>query len=583
MACHLRVASEGRPLRPARGQARHRPGIRWHGAAAPAGRPGPGAGAAANRPDDRRSRGVPDRPGEPGGARRPAAGGDESLLRTILENGPLAIRACLEAVDTGLDIGMDEALLLEANLFGLLSGTADMREGTAAFGEKRKPPSAGSSGSDVSPNPGLHFGPSPGYFSTMPGKVVWGAPVALLVGCEERERLVFGTQCRRTTKAPSATSTRPRGTRRCWRGCLRNRWPERGRERGGHALRRARGRRPELLAARRRGPGHAPLRDHPSTQGLRGRTITVASTAWMWSATGPSSPSASRRRSSSATSALDGPGFGIWPTSTRAAAARGGASGRQRAGQDQLPGGGLLPGALPVLSWGARSGSRAVRWPGVPRGGRGRGRGRCGTRSHVATWHRGSPQADRCSTSAESERVSDAVGHWLAVVFLPADLGLASGPAAERRHYLDRLLSLADRGYLRALAGTGRRWPSGTARCGKGGPSWPGRSTGRSPRRARRWWRRAALGSAPARAGSPPSSSAWGRRGGNAGLPGVAEAGRAWRVDPALAGRPGRPTARPVHTTVGPHRDDLTLRIGGRLLREFGSTGQQRAPRSRSS
>jgi enoyl-CoA hydratase len=63
----------------------------------------------------------------------------EGLLRTILENGPLAVRACLEAVDAGLDMGLDEALLLEANLFGLLSGTADMREGTAAFGEKRKP------------------------------------------------------------------------------------------------------------------------------------------------------------------------------------------------------------------------------------------------------------------------------------------------------------------------------------------------------------------------------------------------------------------------------------------------------------
>jgi enoyl-CoA hydratase len=62
----------------------------------------------------------------------------EQILRSILENGPLAVRACLEAVDTGLDIGADEALLLEANLFGLLSGTADMREGTAAFIEKRK-------------------------------------------------------------------------------------------------------------------------------------------------------------------------------------------------------------------------------------------------------------------------------------------------------------------------------------------------------------------------------------------------------------------------------------------------------------
>jgi enoyl-CoA hydratase len=62
----------------------------------------------------------------------------EQVLRGILENGPLAIRACLEAVDAGLDAGLDEALLLEANLFGLLSGTADMREGTAAFLEKRK-------------------------------------------------------------------------------------------------------------------------------------------------------------------------------------------------------------------------------------------------------------------------------------------------------------------------------------------------------------------------------------------------------------------------------------------------------------
>jgi enoyl-CoA hydratase len=34
---------------------------------------------------------------------------------------------------------VDEALLLEANYFGLLSATADMREGTKAFLEKRKP------------------------------------------------------------------------------------------------------------------------------------------------------------------------------------------------------------------------------------------------------------------------------------------------------------------------------------------------------------------------------------------------------------------------------------------------------------
>jgi enoyl-CoA hydratase len=63
----------------------------------------------------------------------------ETLLRTILENGPLAIAACLEAVEAGLETTMDQALMLEASYFGLLSATEDMREGTKAFLEKRKP------------------------------------------------------------------------------------------------------------------------------------------------------------------------------------------------------------------------------------------------------------------------------------------------------------------------------------------------------------------------------------------------------------------------------------------------------------
>ncbi len=63
----------------------------------------------------------------------------EQMLRVILENGPAAIRACIEAVDTGLDADLDGALRLEATYFGLLSGTDEMREGTKAFMEKRKP------------------------------------------------------------------------------------------------------------------------------------------------------------------------------------------------------------------------------------------------------------------------------------------------------------------------------------------------------------------------------------------------------------------------------------------------------------
>jgi enoyl-CoA hydratase len=63
----------------------------------------------------------------------------EALLRTILDQGPLAVRLCIEGVDAGLDLGLDEALALEADHFGRLAGTADMKEGTAAFLGKRKP------------------------------------------------------------------------------------------------------------------------------------------------------------------------------------------------------------------------------------------------------------------------------------------------------------------------------------------------------------------------------------------------------------------------------------------------------------
>jgi enoyl-CoA hydratase len=61
----------------------------------------------------------------------------EGLLRQILANGPLAVGMCVEAVAFGYDAPLDEALNLEANHFAILAGTEDMREGTAAFLEKR--------------------------------------------------------------------------------------------------------------------------------------------------------------------------------------------------------------------------------------------------------------------------------------------------------------------------------------------------------------------------------------------------------------------------------------------------------------
>jgi enoyl-CoA hydratase len=62
----------------------------------------------------------------------------EKLIRSIIDNAPVALRHALLAVDQGLDIDQEKAMLIEAVLFGILFGTDDLREGMAAFMEKRK-------------------------------------------------------------------------------------------------------------------------------------------------------------------------------------------------------------------------------------------------------------------------------------------------------------------------------------------------------------------------------------------------------------------------------------------------------------
>ena len=62
-----------------------------------------------------------------------------ATLTTILAQGPLAVAHCIEAVDRGLDLPLDDAIALEASYFGLLSASADKAEGMRAFLEKRPP------------------------------------------------------------------------------------------------------------------------------------------------------------------------------------------------------------------------------------------------------------------------------------------------------------------------------------------------------------------------------------------------------------------------------------------------------------
>jgi enoyl-CoA hydratase len=62
-----------------------------------------------------------------------------AMAVTMLKNAPIAIARAIEAVDVGLDATLEDGLRLEARLFGSLESTADMREGTGAFLEKRPP------------------------------------------------------------------------------------------------------------------------------------------------------------------------------------------------------------------------------------------------------------------------------------------------------------------------------------------------------------------------------------------------------------------------------------------------------------
>jgi enoyl-CoA hydratase len=60
-----------------------------------------------------------------------------TLAGKIAANGPIAVRYALEAALVGRSMPIAEALAYESNLFGLISSTADMREGMTAFLEKR--------------------------------------------------------------------------------------------------------------------------------------------------------------------------------------------------------------------------------------------------------------------------------------------------------------------------------------------------------------------------------------------------------------------------------------------------------------
>jgi enoyl-CoA hydratase len=62
-----------------------------------------------------------------------------TLADQLARNAPIAMRYILDAVNRGLEMPFAQAAEYEATLFGLVAATDDMREGTRAFLDKRKP------------------------------------------------------------------------------------------------------------------------------------------------------------------------------------------------------------------------------------------------------------------------------------------------------------------------------------------------------------------------------------------------------------------------------------------------------------
>lgn len=189
---------------------------------------------------------------------------------------------------------------------------------------------------------------------------------------------------------------------------------------------------------------------------------------------------------------------------------------------------------------------------------------------------------------AEPERMGDALGQLAAVIFSPADVELVAGAPSERRRFLDIVLSLSVPGYLSALQDYRRILVSRNASLKEAQPAsvvraWdPGLvESGTTVVEARRAWTERWCGAfrdyygrmadgASATMTYQPSVSL----DGSTSREGVAEAFGAALAESADRERRFRTTQ------VGPHRDDLRLRVdegeGALDLRRYGSGGQRR-------
>ena len=212
----------------------------------------------------------------------------------------------------------------------------------------------------------------------------------------------------------------------------------------------------------------------------------------------------------------------------------------------------------------------------------------CGTEVVTAAFERNGKRKKVSVNGDEPERLGDALGRLAAVVFSPRDTQLVSGGPKERRRFLDVILSLSQPGYLAAIQDYRKTLHQRNVSLKSGQPpsvvmAWDSGlvKLGASVIQARREWLNLhceafsdyyarVSGGVTAHITYAPSLSLIGV----ASEQGIAEAFRdALSVTAERERRVGA-------TVVGPHRDDIQLRLdnGGSLLdlRQYGSGGQRR-------
>lgn len=62
----------------------------------------------------------------------------KAMANKIMVNAPIAVRLCKDAINRGMQVGMDEGIMIEAEDFGKCFSTEDQTEGMTAFMERRE-------------------------------------------------------------------------------------------------------------------------------------------------------------------------------------------------------------------------------------------------------------------------------------------------------------------------------------------------------------------------------------------------------------------------------------------------------------